>query len=861
VRSSLRKSWQILACGVAACALGGSSVVASASAASSRIRVGSAARLPAGARLGGSLAASKQLQLTVALQPRDPSGLQSFATAVSTPGSPNFRHYLSVSQFAQTYGATASQISAVQSTLRSEGLTVGAPMANHLTLSVSGTAAQVQQAFSTKLSQVTLASGRSAYANTNAPTLAPNIAGDVQGVIGLNNLVVEQPEGLAPAHSGPALRSSSKPNVVTGGPQPCSQASQTAAGNPGGYTADTIAAAYNFSAMYQAGDLGAGQTVALYELEPVNPADISAYEQCYQTAPSVSEVNVDSAPAFAAGDDDGEAALDIEQVIGLAPKANILVYQAPNTGAGAIDEYNAIVSQDQAKVVSSSWGECEADALIGGAAAVTEENTLFQEAAAQGQTIYVASGDTGSAACSQANPSDTGLSVQDPSSQPFATGVGGTTLFTVVSGNLFLWSPGDTVDQSVWNEGTPNGPGKASASTGGISLHWAMPSYQSGAASSVGVINPDSSSTPCGQAPFCREVPDVSADADPDSGYVVITSGSGGQSLGIIGGTSAAAPLWAAYTALVNDEAACRSLTIGFANPALYQIASSAYASNISDVSLANPLTGFANNDALQANGGLFPVTAGYDMTTGLGTPISPTLANSLCAVKAPVYAVTVTGPGNQSATVGKAVSVHMHAADSGGAAVFYTASGLPAGLTINAASGVISGKPRTAGTSSVGVFATDAVHNTGATRFTFKVLGNPTTSSHLQGVDKGKPKLSFTAVAGSNAPALKSVSIGLPSGLSFARKSKTLDKGLVVKSGSKRLKFKLHLSHGSLTISFKKSTRKVTVTIANPAIGVSRSLRLKALHHKVKKLTVTFRVTNTSNATTKFSTKLALKP
>jgi subtilase family serine protease len=782
---------------------------------------------------------------------------------VSTPGSPNFRHYLTVSQFAQTYGATASQIAAVQSALKSEGLTVGAPMANHLTLSVSGTAAEVERAFSTKLSQVTLASGRSAYANTNAATLAPGIAGDVQGVIGLNNLAVEQPEGLARAHSGAALRSGSKPNVVTGGPQPCPQASQTAAGAQGGYTADTIAAAYNFSAMYQAGDLGAGQTVALYELEPYNPSDISAYEQCYQVAPSVSNVNVDSPPAYTAGADDGEAALDIEQVIGLAPKANILVYQAPNTGAGAIDEYNAIVSQNQAKVVSSSWGECEAGALSGGTALVNAENTTLQEAAAQGQTVYVASGDTGSAACSQAVPSDTALSVQDPSSQPFATGVGGTTLFTTSGGMAFLWSPGDPVDQSVWNDGL-NGPGKASASTGGISLHWAMPSYQSGAAASVGVINPDSSSTPCAQAPECREVPDVSADADPVTGYVVITSGSSGQSLGIIGGTSAAAPLWAAYTALVNDEAACRGVTIGFANPALYQIASSAYASNISDVSLPSPVTGFANNDGLGANGGLFPVTTGYDMTTGLGTPISPTLASSLCAVKAPVYAVTVTGPGNQSGTVGKAVSVHMHATDSGGAAVFYTASGLPAGLTINPASGLISGKPTTAGTSSVGVFATDAVHNTGGTRFTFKVIkvGKPTTShDKLQGLSKGKPKLSFTAVAGSNAPALKSVSIGLPGGLSFAKKSKTLDKGLVVKSGSKRLKFKLHLSHGSLTISFTKSTRKVTVTIAKPAIAVSSSLRLKALHHKVKKLTVTFRVTNTSRATTKFSTKLTLKP
>jgi subtilase family serine protease len=859
VRCSLRKSLQILAWGAAACALGGSSVVASASAASSRIRVGSATRLPAGARLGSSLAASRQLQLTVALQPRDPSGLQSFATAVSTPGSPNFRHYLSVSQFAQTYGATASQISAVESALRSEGLTVGAPMANRLTLSVSGTAAQVERAFSTKLSQVTLASGRSAYANTNAATLASSIAPYVQGVVGLNDLTVEQPGGIARSHSHSLAQNSSKPNVVTGGPQPCPTATNAGVGT--GYTADTIAAAYNFSSLYQAGDLGAGQTVALYELGPYNPADITAYEQCYQAAPSITNVNVDSPPAYAAGEADGEEALDIEQVIGLAPKANILVYQAPNTGAGALAGYEAIVSQDQAKVVSSSWGECEAIAMSGGTALVDGENTVLQEAAAQGQSIYIASGDSGSAACSQAVASDTALSVGDPASQPFATGVGATILYTAPHS---FWVPGDPLDQAVWNDGisSPEGAG-ASATTGGISSHWAMPSYQSGAAASVGVTNADSSGAPCAATSgLCREVPDVSADGDPDSGYIVVTTASGGaESWGSIGGTSAAAPLWAAFTAEVNASARCRGVPVGFVNPALYQIAGSAYASNISDVSLASPITGLANNDALGANGGLFPVTPGYDMTTGLGTPIVPALAGSLCAAASPAFTVTVSGPGNQSGTVGKTVSVHMHATDSGGKAVFYAASGLPAGLTINGASGVISGKLRTPGTSSVGVFATDAVHNTGGTRFTFKVLGNPTTTSHLQGVDRGKPKLSFTAVAGSNAPALKSVSIGLPGGLSFAKKSKTLDKGLVVKSGSKRLKFKLHLSHGSLTISFTKSTRKVTVTIASPAIGVSRSLRLKALHHKVKKLTVTFRVTNTSNATTKFSTKLALKP
>jgi subtilase family serine protease len=861
--------WAAVGCAISA-------APAAQAAASARAQIGSVPALPAGARVTGSVAASTAIHLSIALRSRDAAGLQAFATAVSTPGSAQFRHFLSVAQFAQSFGATADQIAAVQSALRSEGLTVGEPMANHLTLQVSGTAAAVQQAFDTPLAQGTLPTGRTVYANTVAPTLPSAVAADIQGVVGLNDLTTEHPEAPAPVRTLDPARSGSIANVATGGPQPCPAATSEAV-SPGGYTADIIAAAYGFSSLYGAGDLGAGQTIALYELEPYNPTDVTAYQTCYGTSTSITNVGVDNPPPFTSGDDDGEAALDIDQLIGLAPDANIIVYQAPNNSTGAVDEYSAIVSQDQADVVSSSWGVCEAALLTGDPAELQAENTLFQEAAAQGQSIYVAAGDTGSAACAQTSSSDRSLSVEDPAAQPFATGVGGTTLFTESARGPALWAPGNPVDQSVWNDGaSSSGP---SATGGGISSVWAMPSYQSGAAASVGVINANSSSAPCAQAPsFCREVPDVSADGDPASGYVVHANGA----WGVAAGTSAAAPLWAALTGLVDADSSCGGQPVGFVNPALYRLAGSSYAGNISDITLADPLTGLANNDALGVNGGLFPVGPGYDMATGLGAPIAPSLAASLCGV----FTVTVANPGAQSGIVGSPQTLQIEATDSGGLPVTYMATGLPVGLAINSASGLVSGTPTTPGVTSVTVSATDSFANSGATQFTWTIAqppppptpppptpppptpppptpppptpppptpppptsppptlipgappilpapipGRPTiTSVSLSGLAHGKATLRFTATAGSNAPALKAISIALASGLRFSTR---VNGGVSVTAG-----FKAVPRAGRLTLSLRSPVHTVTVRIASPAVAVSTQLVAKARRHKLGKL------------------------
>ena len=234
------------------------------------------------------------------------------------------------------------------------------------------------------------------------------------------------------------------------GAQAC-PAAQAASAADGSYTAGQIASAYGMSSYYAAGDQGTGVTIALYELEPFSASDIAAYQACYSTDASVRTVAVDGGAGSGAGS--GEAAMDIETVIGLAPQASIDVYEGPATGLGAYQTYNRIIGDDSAQVISTSWGTCEA---IAGAVSARAEATLFEEAAVQGQTVIAASGDDGSNDCG-----DGQQSVDDPASQPWVTGVGATSL--QASGN------------AVWND-------VFGASGGGSSRLWSVPAYQRKAA-------------------------------------------------------------------------------------------------------------------------------------------------------------------------------------------------------------------------------------------------------------------------------------------------------------------------------------------------------------------------------------------
>jgi hypothetical protein len=691
--SRVPRTLSLAACaGVLAVALAAQPAVA---ASTGMVRIGSAPLLSAAAKTVGALPDSTKLDVTVALEPRDPAALSTFATAVSTPGSSLYRDYITPAQFAQRFGATATQVAAVQSSLRAHGLTPGPVSANRLAIPVTATAGALADAFSTSFSRVAGPDGRLAYVNTAAPLVDAGIAGIVQGVVGLDSLSVPQP--LAVRARSARATPLTAPRVVTGGPQPCAAATAAAPGQQS-YTADQIASAYRFSSLYGAGDEGAGQTIAIYELEPDAPTDIASYQSCYGTSASVSYVPVDGGAGTGSGS--GEAALDIEDTISLAPKANILVYQGPNSnsgsvGAGPYDTYAAIIEEDRAKVISTSWGQCES---LEGSPDAVAESSLFEEAAAQGQTIVSASGDDGAEDCYAPGQNlQLGAAVDDPSSQPYITGVGGTSLRSL----------GPAPSETVWN----NGGGldgilgtSLGAGGGGISSLWNMPAYQSDAASSLHVINSQSSGGQCGST-YCREVPDVSADADPFTGYLVYYEGAWSG----IAGTSAAAPVWAAIVALADASPACSGTSVGFANPALYRAADSAYSDYFNDVTSGN-------NDFTGTNAGKFAAGAGYDMASGLGTPIASALAVALCET------VTVEDPGARSSTLGQKVSLAIKATDAANAPFTFRAVGLPAGLSINSATGRITGKPTRAGTSTVALEATDSGGRTGTTSFKWTI-------------------------------------------------------------------------------------------------------------------------------------------
>lgn len=685
------------------------------------VRVGHAPRPPAGSTEVTPLNGNAVLHVTVALAPRDPGALSQFAQDVSTPGSSLYRNYLAPGRFAALFGPTDAAVQAVKDTLRAEGLTPGSLSANHLAIHVDATAAALSRAFDTAFHRYRLPSGRTAYANASAPRLSAGAAPYVQAVLGLDNLYEFASQQMPMATPAPGSRATA-PHVVTGGPQPCNAAVGNASAN-GVYTADQLASAYGFSNLYGGGDLGSGETVALVEFEPDAPTDVAAYQACYGTSTPVSYVKVDGGAG--AGHGSGEAALDIEDVLGLAPQVSILVYQAPNTDAAAVDVLDAIVGQDAAKVVSTSWGLCEP---FEGQSAATAEATIFQQAAAQGQSFFAAAGDQGSEDC---QPGQGGLAVDDPGSQPFVTGVGGTTIDAL----------GPPPVETVWNEGPS---GSCCAGGGGVSSFWTMPAYQSAAPAGVGTVNANSSGTPCG-APaghYCREDPDVSAVAGGgNSGYLIYWDGFWAG----VGGTSASAPLWAAFTALTDATAACRGTTVGFANPLLYGVAAS-------DPAAFHDVTS-GDNDMTGAEGGLYPARHGYDMASGLGSPNGGRLAGDLCTDPSVTpEPVTVADPGPQTSYAGQAVSLQILASDTtAGQTLGFAALGLPAGLTMSA-SGLVTGAASTSGVSTVVVTAKDANGASDSTTFTWSVPPSIRTVKRAYGPAAGGTRVSITGSGFSGA-------------------------------------------------------------------------------------------------------------
>jgi subtilase family serine protease len=628
----------------------------------------------------------------VALAPRDAAGLAAYAEGVATPGSPLYHHYLSVGEFAARFAPTAAQVAAVRTSLANDGLAAGTISANGLTLPVTARAGTVETAFSTSLHRFALPNGQTGVANTSQPSIDPSVAGLVQGIVGLNTLAPSAPR-ISVAH---AKQTAAHAASAGGDGQGCS-AARTEAASQASYTTSQIAARYHLNDLYAAGIQGSGVTVAVYELEPFSSSDVAAFQSCFHTGSSVSTVSVDGGAGSGSGS--GEAAMDVEDVIGLAPHATVRVYEGPATGGGAYDTYARIVSDNVAKVVTTSWGICEADQSPTTAAA---ESTLFQEAAAQGQTILASTGDLGSNDCS-----DHRQSVDDPASQPWVTGVGASSIHAT--------------GETVWNN-------SYGATGGGVSTVWARPAYQAAAAQSE-------SSVSCGAAgTTCREVPDVTANGDPNTGYVIYYNGQWNT----MGGTSISTPTWAALTALADSSPACAGHPVGFANPALYKLAGTAYGANFGDVT--SGANGYDNVTGFSAG-------RGYDMASGLGTPNARSIVPALCG-GAPIPAATTTATkakanttatatatglhasgitlarlGARSSRLGKRVQVHLRARDGHGLVMRYAATGLPRGLKLNARTGLIAGRAKHAGTRQVTVRVSDGHGGFARASFRWRVL------------------------------------------------------------------------------------------------------------------------------------------
>jgi subtilase family serine protease len=408
-----------------------------------------------------------------------------------------------------------------------------------------------------------------------------------------------------------------------------------------------VASALGMSSLYGRGDLGQGVTVAVVTGGgDYADGDISFYRDCYGTHNQVTRVRIDGGYLGAQTLDDTEVTMDIETVMGLAPQANLRVYEAPYfSPTFVLDDLAAIAQDNRAQVVTISYAACENQ--VGGDDPAAE-NLVLQVMAVQGQTLLAASGDQGSQACVGQNAiagqndfTGTYLSqlvVSDPASQPFTTAVGG----------AYLPDLTDPASATVWNNGPFSSYQGNTATGGGLSQTWAMPTWQQKTKGNANDLPPACGLT--GTSP-CREVPDVAGLADPRNGEVIYCTSAQCRQLEakfpgsppgwfLADGTSFATPQWAALVALADQGVPGRR--VGLITPSLYQMAAGAqgplvpvqqgnntYLTANNDYGVPNPTCSYG---PAKVAGPCFQATAGYNLATGLGLPDASVLVPLLRA-------------------------------------------------------------------------------------------------------------------------------------------------------------------------------------------------------------------------------------
>ena len=494
----------------------------------------------------------------------DAAGLDAALAALNDPRSPEYHHFLSPQEYARRFGATSTTVASLAATLRAAGLRVPTTTAIAGLLNAQGPVATLDALFAVRLGDYCDKHGGRYIAPDAAPHIPASLTG-VSGVLGLDTRSV--------MHTG-SIVSPQRPMAPGGN----------------GFGPTELERAYDLGPLHQAGLTGANQTVALPEIDQFRRSDVQSYDQTFGLHTGAITV---TPVAGGATSSSPEPVLDIEVIHAIAPAANIDVYESQSDLGSVAQMFSQIVSDNHAQVISISLGACEKE--LDPSTSQSFYNSIdnsFRQAAAQGMSILVATGDSGAYGCQ-----DNNLSVQEPSSSPYVTAVGGTALFT-------------NLDGSYSREAGWEGPLESSGGGGGVSVVYRQPSWQAG----PGVANQFSDGA--------RQVPDVAADADPLTGYSVYYSGDnrcrGSECWQVVGGTSGATPLWAGIVVLANELSRSHGgKPLGLLNPRLYQLGASAQASQVfHDVTMGGNL--------------YYPATSGWDYSTGWGTPIGAPLVEAL---------------------------------------------------------------------------------------------------------------------------------------------------------------------------------------------------------------------------------------
>jgi len=578
-----------------------------------------------------NLDSNAELPVTFILPLRNQKELEKLVVSIHNPADQQYGKYITSEEFVERFAPSQEDYDKVIAYTKTLGLTVTDTHPNRTLLNISGSSSSIEKAFNLSLHHYEKPNGRKFYAPDNNPEVPDTIASIISNIAGLDNHAVWhsyhiEKEKTESVRFLKAVSNSLYPS-----------------GPGGGYSPADLRLAYNLTGIPMS---GAGQVIALFELAGYQASDINEYTKQFGLPPAnLKNILVDGGSSSGI---DAEVTLDIQLALALAPESQIYVYEGPNSNQGVLDTYNRIATDNIAKQVSTSWGLAE---NLVNTQYLQAENAIFLQMAAQGQTIFAAAGDSG--AFDDSNNSS--VEVDDPASQPYVVGVGGTKL--AVNPETCAYA-----NEATWNNGQGNGAGG-----GGVSTVWAIPSWQKDIATVFSKTH--------------RNVPDVSLNADPNTGYSIFYDGK----WTIFGGTSCAAPLWAAFIACVNQERiANQNPVLGFANPIIYSIAAGAeFAGDFHDIISGDNLHYYA--------------TKNYDNATGWGSFNGANLFTSLTHSSltppppkfSPVLNITMTHNApfikQQLGTYQIGVANQGNGPTSGAVTVAIT---LPAGLTYSSFSG-----------------------------------------------------------------------------------------------------------------------------------------------------------------------------